>query len=61
MPKYCTYCGNPLQSSWKVCPICGKSIYIPASSIITAEVSSGSPSSKEEPSISMRKEQKRFT
>lgn len=61
MPNFCTYCGKPLQSSWKVCPFCGKSIYFPVSPTTTTEISSKSISSKEEPSILMKKERKRFT
>jgi len=61
VPNFCTYCGNPLQSSWKVCPICGKSIYFLVSPTTTAEISPKSISSKEEPSVLMRKEPKRFT
>ncbi|MFX0138125.1 MAG: zinc-ribbon domain-containing protein [Candidatus Hodarchaeota archaeon] len=61
IPNFCTNCGNPLQPSWKVCPICGKSIYVPVSPITTTEISSRSTSSTAEPSVSMKKEQKHIT
>jgi len=38
MPNFCTNCGKPLKSTWKVCPYCGKSLYSAIVSPRTAQV-----------------------